>query len=62
MARAKNETTGDLQRNSILEMRRVYENLTDHEFAAMYSNRWKIPTREVLGVLDAEKKRANRNQ
>lgn len=61
MTRAKSDTTGDLQRKSIIEMRGVYQNLTDHEFAAMYSNRWKIPTREVLGVLDAEKKRANRN-
>lgn len=65
MTRAKSETTGDMQRKSILEMRLVYKNLTDHEFAAMYTNRWKIPTREileVLGVLDAERKRSNRNR
>lgn len=55
MARKKNETTTDLQRQSILELRKIWGNFTDLEFAAWYCSRWKIPTREVMGVLDAAK-------
>jgi hypothetical protein len=43
-------------KQSILEMRKVYSNLTDHEFAAWYSKRFKVSAGDVLQVLDKERR------
>lgn len=51
---AKNDqTTQDRLVISILEMRDVYSNLTDHEFAAMYQKRWGAKVFDIMRVLDS---------
>lgn len=51
---AKNDkTTQDRLVISILEMRKVYSSLTDHEFAAMYQKRWGAKVFDIMRVLDS---------
>lgn len=53
--RRKDETTIALQVRSVMEMRVIWNNLTDLEFAAMYEHRWGLKVREVLRILGANK-------
>lgn len=40
---------------SILEMRRIYSSLTDHEFAAFYNKKYRLKIEDVLRVLEANR-------
>lgn len=43
-------------RESVLESRRIYSNLTNLEFAAWYNNRYGLKTAAVLKILDDDQK------
>lgn len=39
--------------NSVLETRKIFERLTDQEFAEWYERHFMITERRVLGILEA---------
>lgn len=43
-------------RESVLESRRIYSNLTDLEFAAWYNSRYGLKTAAVLKILGDDQK------
>lgn len=53
--------TTDLKK-SITELRRIYSNFTDVEFAAWYNKRYNVPARAVLRFLASEMQGGGRDR
>ncbi len=47
-------TTQDEIRKSILELRKIYSNLSDREFSVWYSNKYKVSAKQVYSIIQQE--------
>ncbi|MBW4838622.1 MAG: hypothetical protein KZY74_04445 [Paenibacillaceae bacterium] len=53
----RNSTQSEI-RKSILDLRRIYSELSDERFAYWYQRRYRVPAETVLRVINEQEKKA----